>query len=130
MPNDAIILGEGRGFEIVQGRLGPGRIHHAMRTIGAAERASEWMIARVNDEQKRPFGKMLHEHGVTIDWIARSRVDIDAARLMVLNAANKIDRLDAKSALKEVGEAKIMVPSMALQVIERAIQSHGAQGIC
>lgn len=130
VPNDAMVLGEGRGFEIIQGRLGPGRIHHAMRTIGAAERAFDWMIARVNDEKKRPFGKLLREHGVIVEWIARSRVEIDAARLMVLNAANKIDTMDAKSALKEIGQAKIMVPSMALVVIDRAIQSHGAKGIC
>jgi acyl-CoA dehydrogenase len=130
VPNGAMVLGEGRGFEIVQGRLGPGRIHHAMRTIGAAERAFEWMIARVNDEQKRPQGKMLHEHGVILEWIARSRVEIDAARLMVLNAAHKIDTGDARSALREIGEAKIMVPSMALAVIDRAMQSYGAKGIC
>jgi len=127
---DAIVLGEGRGFEIIQGRLGPGRIHHAMRTIGAAERALEWMIARINDENKKPFGQPLSAHGVLIEWIARSRMEIDAARLVVLNAAIKIDSADAKAALKEIAQAKVVVPNMALIVIDRAVQAHGAMGVC
>jgi len=125
-----IILGPGRGFEIIQGRLGPGRIHHAMRSIGAAERALEWMLARVNDPNKRSFGKQLSQHGVILEWIAKSRLEIDAARLVVLNAAIKIDSTDAKGALKEIAEAKILVPQMALTVIDRAIQSFGAAGVC
>lgn len=91
VPVANIILGEGRGFEIIQGRLGPGRIHHAMLSIGAVERAVEWMIARANDEKNKPFGKPLASHGVILDWIAKSRLEIDAARLVVLNAAIKID---------------------------------------
>ena len=130
VPASAIILGEGRGFEIIQGRLGPGRIHHCMRSIGAAERALDWMISRANDPRKTPFGKQLREHGVILDWIARSRLEIDASRLIVLNAATRIDGGDAKSALKEIAEAKVMVPSMALTVIDRAVQAFGAMGVC
>jgi acyl-CoA dehydrogenase len=130
VPADAMVLGEGRGFEIIQGRLGPGRIHHAMRSIGAAERALEWMIARMNDENKKPFGVMLSSHGVLIEWIAKSRLEIDAARLIVLNAAIRIDSKDAKAAMVEIAEAKVLVPSMALTVIDRAVQAHGAMGVC
>jgi len=130
VPASSIVLGEGRGFEIIQGRLGPGRIHHAMRSIGAAERALEWMIARVNDPQKKTFGKALSEHGVILEWIAKSRLEIDAARLIVLNAAVKIDEKDAKNALKEIAEAKVLVPQMALTVIDRAVQSYGGAGVC
>ena len=130
VPTSAVVLGEGRGFEIIQGRLGPGRIHHCMRSIGAAERALDWMIARANDPKKTPFGKQLREHGVILEWIARSRLEIDAARLVVLNAAMKIDAGDAKSALKEIAEAKVLVPTMALTVIDRAVQAHGAMGVC
>jgi len=121
---------QGRGFEIIQGRLGPGRIHHAMRSIGAAERALDWMLARANDPRKKPFGKQLSEHGVILEWIAKSRLEIDAARLIVLNAAIKIDESNAKGALKEIAEAKVMVPQMALTVIDRAVQSYGGAGVC
>lgn len=114
----------------MQGRLGPGRIHHAMRSIGAAEVAVEWLIARLNDERKIPFGKPLREHGVLLEWVARSRLEIDAARLIVLNASIKIDSSDAKGALVEIAEAKILVPQMALDVIDRAVQAHGAMGVC
>ena len=130
IPLDGMVLGEGRGFEIIQGRLGPGRIHHAMRSIGAAERALEWMIARVNDERKKTFGQALSTHGVILEWIAKSRLEIDAARLIVLNAAIKIDQKDAKHALKEIAEAKVIVPNMALTVIDRAVQAHGGMGVC
>ncbi|KAK3169293.1 hypothetical protein OEA41_008676 [Lepraria neglecta] len=130
VPASNMVLGEGRGFEIIQGRLGPGRIHHAMRSIGAAEKALEWMIARVNDPRKKTFGKQLSEHGVILEWIAKSRLEIDAARLIVLNAAIKIDDKDAKNALKEIAEAKILVPQMALTVIDRAVQSYGGAGVC
>ncbi|KAL2038440.1 hypothetical protein N7G274_008779 [Stereocaulon virgatum] len=130
VPASSMVLGEGRGFEIIQGRLGPGRIHHAMRSIGAAEKALEWMIARVNDPRKKTFGKQLSEHGVMLEWIAKSRLEIDAARLIVLNAAVKIDEKDAKNALKEIAEAKVLVPQMALAVIDRAVQSYGGAGVC
>ena len=130
VPASNIVLGEGRGFEIIQGRLGPGRIHHCMRSIGAAEKAMDWMVARVNDSRKKTFGKSLSEHGVILEWIAKSRLEIDASRLVVLNAAMKIDEKDAKNALKEIAEAKILVPSMALTVIDRAVQSYGGAGVC
>ncbi|PLN82055.1 hypothetical protein BDW42DRAFT_185033 [Aspergillus taichungensis] len=130
VPAANMVLGEGRGFEIIQGRLGPGRIHHAMRTIGAAEKALEWMIARINDGRKQTFGKPLAAHGVILEWIARSRIEIDAARLIVLNAAAKIDAGDAKSALKEIAQAKVLVPQTALTVIDRAVQAYGAAGVC
>lgn len=130
VPVSSMVLGEGRGFEIIQGRLGPGRIHHAMRTIGASELALEWMLMRVNDERKKPFGKLLREHGVILEWIAKSRLEIDAARMVVLNAAIRIDEGGAKKALTEIAEAKILVPQMALTVIDRAVQSFGAAGVC
>ena len=130
VPASAMVLGEGRGFEIIQGRLGPGRIHHAMRSIGAAEKALDFMLSRINDENKKPFGKLLNEHGVILEWVAKSRLEIDAARLIVLNAAMKIDEGGAKNALLEIAEAKIMVPQVALAVIDRAVQSFGAMGVC
>jgi len=129
VPLDNIVLGEGRGFEIIQGRLGPGRIHHAMRSIGAAERALDLFLARINDERKKPFGKTLSEHGIMLDRVARSRIEIDAARLVVLNAAIKIDESDAKGALKEIAEAKVLVPDTLLTVIDRAIQAYGGAGV-
>lgn len=130
VPASNMVLGEGRGFEIIQGRLGPGRIHHAMRSIGAAERALEFMIARINDPRKKTFGHALSEHGVILEWVAKSRLEIDAARLIVLNAACQIDKKDAKGALKEIAEAKVLVPQMALTVIDRAVQSWGGAGVC
>jgi acyl-CoA dehydrogenase len=130
VPVSNVVLGEGRGFEIIQGRLGPGRIHHTMRAIGAAERALEWLIARANDEKRKPFGVTLASHGVILEWIAKSRIEIDAARLIVLNAAICIDSADAKAALKEIAQAKVLVPQMALTVIDRAIQAHGGMGVC
>ncbi|KAF2219729.1 acyl-CoA dehydrogenase/oxidase [Elsinoe ampelina] len=129
VPLSAIVLGEGRGFEIIQGRLGPGRIHHAMRSIGAAEKALEYFLARINDPRKKPFGKLLSEHGVMLERVARSRIEIDAARLQVLNAAITIDTKDAKFALKEIAEAKVLIPAMALTVIDRAIQAYGGAGV-
>jgi acyl-CoA dehydrogenase len=127
---NAIILGEGRGNEIMQGRLGPGRIHHAMRAIGASEKALEWLINRLNDERKIPFGKPLSEHGVLLEWVAKARIEIDACRMLVLNAAIKIDQKDAKHALKEIAQAKVKVPNVALEVIDRAVQAYGAMGVC
>jgi len=129
VPATNLVLGEGRGFEIIQGRLGPGRIHHAMRTIGAAERALEWMLMRINDPSKTTFGKQLREHGVILEWVAKSRIEIDAARLVVLNAAIKMDEQGAKAALTEIAEAKVLVPQMALTVIDRAVQSFGGAGV-
>ena len=85
---------------------------------------------RVNDERKKPFGKLLREHGVILEWIAKSRIEIDAARLIVLNAAIKMDELGPKKALKEIAEAKVLIPQTALTVIDRAIQSFGGAGVC
>ncbi|KAJ5562858.1 hypothetical protein N7535_002697 [Penicillium sp. DV-2018c] len=130
VPASNMVLGEGRGFEIIQGRLGPGRIHHAMRAIGASERALEWLIARVNDERKKTFGQPLVSHGVILEWIAKSRIEVDAARFVVLNAAIKIDQGNAKTALKEIAQAKVLVPQTALTIIDRAVQAYGAAGVC
>jgi acyl-CoA dehydrogenase len=129
VPISNIVLGEGRGFEVVQGRLGPGRIHHAMRSIGAAEKALEYFLARIQDPTKKPFGQLLSNHGIMLERVAKSRIEIDAARLAVLNAAVKIDEGDAKSALKEIAEVKVQVPSMMLEVIDRAIQAYGGAGV-
>ncbi|KAK5062823.1 hypothetical protein LTR84_004898 [Exophiala bonariae] len=124
-----MVLGEGRGFEVVQGRLGPGRIHHAMRSVGSAERALEYFLARLNDPAKKPFGKQLFEHGIMLERVARSRIEIDASRLAVLNAAIKIDQSNAKDALKEISEVKVQVPQMLLDVLDRAIQAYGGAGV-
>ena len=129
VPSSAMCLGEGRGFEVIQGRLGPGRIHHAMRSIGSAEKALEYMIARMNDPLKKPFGKNLHESSIMLERVALSRMEVDAARLQVLNAAIMIDSKDAKFALKEIAEAKVFVPRVMLDVIDRAIQAHGGAGV-
>jgi acyl-CoA dehydrogenase len=91
--------------------------------------ALDWMLMRINDPNKTPFGKQLKEHGVILEWVAKSRIEIDAARLIVLNAAIKIDDFGAKGALKEIAEAKVMVPQMALTVIDRAVQSFGGAGV-
>lgn len=130
VPASNLLLGEGRGFEIIQGRLGPGRIHHCMRSIGVAQVALELLILRANDPARATFGKTLAQHGTVLDWIARSRIEIDAGRLLVLNAAIKIDRTDAKGAMKDIAMAKIYVPKMSCEVIDRAVQAHGAGGVC
>ncbi|KAF7433286.1 hypothetical protein PC9H_005236 [Pleurotus ostreatus] len=130
VPVSNLVLGWGKGFEIIQGRLGPGRIHHCMRSIGAASAALDLMLQRVTDPAKKTFGKYLHEHGSVIADIARSRAEIESARLLVLSAALQIDNFTAKGALKEIGIAKFVVPTMALGVIDRAIQAFGAEGVC
>lgn len=122
-------LGEGRGFEVVQGRLGPGRIHHAMRSVGAAEKALEWFLARINDPAKKPFGQLLSNHGIMLERVAKSRIQIDSARLAVLNAAIKIDEGDAKTALKEIAEVKVLVPGALMDVLDRAMQAYGGAGV-
>ncbi|KAH7232194.1 acyl-CoA dehydrogenase/oxidase [Fusarium redolens] len=129
VPASSLVLGEGRGFEIIQGRLGPGRIHHTMRCIGAAERTLDLILGRIHDPSKTPFGKMLHEHGHVTTQIAKARLDIDASRLVVLNAAVKIDKTDAKLALREISEAKILVPSMLCRILDSAIQLYGGAGV-
>jgi len=127
VPADNLLLGEGRGFEIAQGRLGPGRIHHCMRTIGMAERALEFMCRR--SLQRVAFGKKIAEQGVTLERIAQARILIDQARLLVLRAADMMDKVGNKAALKEIGMIKVAAPAMAGQVIDWAIQMHGAAGL-
>ena len=130
VPLDHIVLGPGRGFEIIQGRLGPGRIHHAMRSIGAAEKALDYFLARINDERKKPFKKLLSEHGIMLERVAQSRIDIDSSRLVVCNAAIAIDNANAKAALKEIAISKVLVPKMLLDTIDKAIQAYGGAGVC
>ncbi|KAF9363760.1 hypothetical protein BGX34_003367 [Mortierella sp. NVP85] len=129
IPVSNIIAGEGRGFEVIQGRLGPGRIHHCMRAIGMAERALDLMITRVTDPSRRTFGRVLARHGTVAADVAKIRIEVNAARLMVLAAADKIDRTNAKGALRDIAMAKVMVPQVLQRALDLAIQAHGAAGL-
>ena len=127
VPKESIILGEGRGFEISQGRLGPGRIHHCMRSIGVAERALELLCKR--SLSRTAFGKPLAELGGNYDVIADSRIELDMCRLAVLKAAHMMDTIGNKEARKYISAIKVSVPNMSLRVIDRAIQIFGALGV-
>ena len=127
VPAENILLGEGRGFEIAQGRLGPGRIHHCMRAVGLAERALEMMCKRLVG--RSTFGKSIADQGVMIERIANSRIQIDQVRLLVLHAAWKMDTVGHKESRREIAEIKVAAATMAGEVVDRAIQAFGAAGV-
>ena len=127
VPAANLLLGEGRGFEIAQGRLGPGRIHHCMRTIGAAEEALGLMVRRL--QSRVAFGKRLSEHSIWEQRVAEARIEIDCSRLLCLKAADLMDKAGNKAAKAEIAMIKVKAPNMALKIIDDAIQAHGGAGV-
>ncbi|WP_228243508.1 acyl-CoA dehydrogenase family protein [Porphyrobacter sp. GA68] len=127
IPAGNMLLGEGRGFEIAQGRLGPGRIHHCMRTIGVAEEALEKMCARL--QAREAFGRPIYQHSVWEERVARARIDIEMTRLLCLKAADMMDKVGNKAAAQEIAMIKVQAPNMALKIIDDAIQAHGGGGV-
>jgi acyl-CoA dehydrogenase len=127
VPRENLIAGEGDGFLIAQARLGPGRVHHCMRAIGMAEVALELLVAR--SQERKTFGRYLHQHGTIAEWIARSRIEIEQARLLVLKTAWLLDQHGPKGARKEVAMIKVVAPNMLSQVADRAMQTWGAMGL-
>jgi alkylation response protein AidB-like acyl-CoA dehydrogenase len=127
IPASNMLLGEGRGFEIAQGRLGPGRIHHCMRTIGVAEEAIAKMAKRL--QSRVAFGKTVAEHSIWEQRIAQARIDIEMTRLLCLKAADMMDKVGNKAAALEIAMIKVQAPNMALRIIDDAIQAHGGGGV-
>jgi acyl-CoA dehydrogenase len=127
VPAENMILGEGRGFEIAQGRLGPGRLHHCLRLVGLSERVLRMMCVRVRD--RITFGRPLADQGVIREWIARSRIEIDGARHLVYDAAEQLDRHGNKRAATAIAMAKVTAPRVAQRIVDRAIQAYGAEGL-
>ncbi|MBH1945261.1 acyl-CoA dehydrogenase family protein [Erythrobacter sp. YJ-T3-07] len=127
VPASAMLLGEGRGFEIAQGRLGPGRIHHCMRTIGVAEEALEKMCKRL--QAREAFGKAIYKHSIWEQRVAQARIDIEMTRLLCLKAADMMDKVGNKAAKQEIAMIKVAAPNMALRIIDDAIQAHGGAGV-
>ncbi|KAJ8528807.1 hypothetical protein K7X08_030451 [Anisodus acutangulus] len=127
VPAKNILLGEGRGFEIAQGRLGPGRLHHCMRLIGAVDRGMQMMVQRAH--QRKAFGKLIAQHGSFLSDVARCRIDLEKTRLLVLEAADQLDRLGNKKARGTIAMTKVAAPNMALKVLDTAMQVHGGAGL-
>jgi acyl-CoA dehydrogenase len=128
VPAGYLLGGEGEGFAIAQARLGPGRIHHCMRAIGLAERALSLLCRRTS--ARTTFGRKISEQTVTLERIASARIQIDSARLLVLNAAHLMDTVGNKAAAKQIAMIKVATPAMACQVLDWAIQAHGGAGVC